>query len=161
MKLTKERVARKRKRIRRGGGFIEDLVRTEEGVVSSRIFIDPEIYGLELEQIFAKSWLFVAHESEIPQAGDFVTRYMGEDPVIVWRGQDGKVRVFLNVCRHQGRKVCGEDLGRAAQFRCPYHGWTYSNCGELISVPFFEGYQGKLDKGGLGSLYHGLIFLGG
>ena len=165
MKLTKAKVAGKHKRIQRGGGFIKDLVRTEEGVVSSRIFVDPEIYGLELEQIFAQSWLFVAHESEIPQAGDFVTRYMGEDPVIVWRGQDGKIRVFLNVCRHRGRKVCGEDLGRAAQFRCPYHGWTYNNGGELISVPFFEGYQGKLDMGGLGlyqaprvGLYHGLIF---
>jgi len=165
MKTTKARVAPKRKRVHRGNDFLSDLIKVDEGVVSPRIFVDPEIYSLELERIFAQSWLFVAHESEIPQAGDFVTRYMGEDPVIVWRGQDGKVRVFLNVCRHRGRKVCGEDLGRAAQFRCPYHGWTYNNCGELISVPFFEGYQGKLDKGGLGlyqaprvGLYHGLIF---
>jgi len=165
MKLTKERVAGKRKRVRRGGEFIEDLVRTEEGVVSPRIFVDPEIYSRELERIYARSWLFVAHESEIPETGDFVTRYMGEDPVIVWRGQDGKIRVFLNVCRHLGRKVCGEDQGRAAQFRCPYHGWIYNNGGELISVPFFEGYQGNLDKGELGlyqalgvGLYHGLIF---
>nr|NIO10104.1 Rieske 2Fe-2S domain-containing protein [Deltaproteobacteria bacterium] len=134
-------------------------------MVSARIFVDPEIYDLESERIFAKCWLFVAHESEIPAAGDFVTRTMGEDPVIVWRGQDGKIRVFLNVCRHRGRKVCGEDLGKAAYFKCPYHGWTYNNTGELTSVPFFEGYQGNLHKDGLGlyqalrvGIYHGLIF---
>jgi len=69
MKLTKERVAGTRKRVRGGSGFIEDLIRTEEGVVSSRIFVDPEIYSRELERIYARSWLFVAHESEIPEAG--------------------------------------------------------------------------------------------
>lgn len=144
---------------------LSDLVKTKEGVVSSRVFSDPEINRLEMERIFTRSWLYVAHDSEIPQAGDFVTRSMGDDPVIVWRGQDGKVRVFLNVCRHRGRRVCGEDLGKAAYFKCPYHGWTYNNTGELSSVPFFEGYQGKLDRSSLGlyqapkvESYHGLIF---
>ena len=142
-----------------------DLVRADIGEVSGKIFVDPDLYRLEQERVFGKAWLFVAHESEIPKAGDFVTRKMGEDPVIVWRGQDGKVRVFLNVCRHRGRKVCGEDLGCAAQFQCPYHGWTYSNKGELIAVPFYEGYQGRLDKGELGlyeaprvESYGGMVF---
>ena len=150
---------------RKQNGNLSDLVKTKEGVVSSRVFSDPEINRLEMERIFTRSWLYVAHESEIPQAGDFVTRSMGDDPVIVWRGQDGKARVFLNVCRHRGRRVCGEDLGKAAYFKCPYHGWTYNNTGELSSVPFFEGYQGKLDRSSLGlyqapkvESYHGLIF---
>ena len=129
---------------------MSDLVRTDEGVVSSRIFSDPEINRLEMERIFTRSWLYVAHDSEIPHAGDYVTRSMGDDPVIVCRGQDGRVRVFLNVCRHRGMRVCAEDMGLASYFKCPYHGWTYSNSGELISVPFFEGYQGGLDKGGMG-----------
>ncbi|SRR5712692_8228334 len=103
-----------------------------------------------MERVFTRGWLYVAHESEIPQRGDFVTRQMGEDPVIVCRGQDGRVRVWLNVCRHRGRKVCTVDAGRTAQFRCGYHGWTYSTTGELTGVPFFEGYQGNLDKGALG-----------
>lgn len=93
---------------------LDDLIKPAEGLVSSRIFTDPEIYRLELERLFARTWLYVAHESEIPQAGNFVTRQMGEDPVIVSRGRDGKIRVFLNVCRHRGRKICGEDLGTAA-----------------------------------------------
>jgi len=156
---------RKDTRINGETGFFEDLVRTEEGVVSPQIFTDPEINRLEMERVFTRSWLYVAHESEIPHPGDFVTRYMGADPVVVWRGQDGKVRVFLNVCRHRGRRVCSEDLGKASHFKCPYHGWTYSNGGELISVPFYEGYQGRLDKERLGlyqaprvDSYHGLIF---
>ena len=165
MKKTKKNVQPKGKRSHAGDGFLSNLVQADKGVVSSRVFSDPEINRLEMERIFTRSWLYVAHESEIPQAGDFVTRSMGDDPVIVWRGQDGKVRVFLNVCRHRGRRVCGEDLGKAAYFKCPYHGWTYNNTGELSSVPFFEGYQGKLDKNSLGlyqapkvESYHGLIF---
>jgi len=156
---------RNRKRKRDLKKSLRGLVRADKGEVSGRIFVDPEIYKLEQERVFGKAWLFVAHDSEMPKPGDFVTRKMGEDPVIVWRGQDGKVRVFLNVCRHRGRKVCGEDLGCAAQFRCPYHGWTYSNKGELIAVPFYEGYQGRLDKGELGlyeaprvESYGGMVF---
>ncbi|HLQ36017.1 MAG TPA: aromatic ring-hydroxylating dioxygenase subunit alpha [Chloroflexota bacterium] len=144
---------------------LTDLVRPSEGLVRARVFADPEIYRLEMERVFARSWLFLAHESEIPQPGDFVTRRMGEDPVIVVRGTDGQVRVLLNVCRHRGRKVCAEDAGSASHFRCGYHGWTYSNVGQLTGVPFAEAYQGKLDKDQLGlcevpgvDTYHGLIF---
>ncbi len=165
MKKTKARVAPKKKPVSNGKSLFSDLINTDEGVINSRIFTDPEINRMEMERIFTRSWLFVAHESEIPQPGDFVTRSMGDDPVIVWRGQDGMVRVFLNVCRHRGRRVCGLDMGRAASFKCAYHGWTYSNRGELISVPFFEGYQGKLDRSQLGlyeapkvESYHGLVF---
>ena len=145
--------------------FSSDLVRTEDGLISPQIFVDPYINQLELERIFARSWLFLAHESEIPQAGDYVTRVMGEDTVIVWRGQDGKIRVFLDVSRHRGRKICGDDVGKASHFRCPYHGWTYNNRGELMAVPFFDDYHGGLEKDSLGlyqtpgvDTYHGLIF---
>ena len=143
---------------------LNNLVKPKEGLVSSRIFTDPDIYRLEIERIFTRTWLFVAHESEIPRAGDFVCRSMGVDPVIVARGRDGAVRVFLNVCRHRGRKVCGEDLGNTSRFVCGYHGWTYNEMGDLVGVPNFDAYQGKLDKAHNG-LYqarvdsvHGLVF---
>lgn len=142
-----------------------NLVNAREGLVNPRIFVDPEIYRQEQERIFTRTWLYVAHESEIPQSGDFVTRTMGEDGVIVARGADGKVRVFLNACRHRGMPVCREDMGKTSSFMCGYHGWRFSISGELIGVPFFEGYQGKLDKESLGlhqapcvDSYHGLIF---
>ena len=88
-----------------------DLVRVDDGLISARVFADPDVYQLELERVFGRTWLFVAHESEIPRRGDFVTRVMGEDPVIVVRGADGEVRVLLNVCRHRGRKLCGARRG--------------------------------------------------
>jgi phenylpropionate dioxygenase-like ring-hydroxylating dioxygenase large terminal subunit len=133
-----------------GRGAREGLVNAREGLVSPRIFVDPEIYRQEQERIFTRTWLYVAHESEIPQSGDFVTRTMGEDSVIVARGADGKIRVFLNACRHRGMPVCREDMGKTSSFVCGYHGWRFGISGELIGVPFFEGYQGKLDKSCLG-----------
>lgn len=165
MPITKGNRGRSKRGVSSQAKDAGKLVDAEKGVLSSRIFVDPEIYNLERERVFTHCWLFVAHESEIPGPGDFVTRTMGEDPVIAWRGQDGKVRVFLNVCRHRGRRVCSEDLGKASHFKCPYHGWTYNNGGELVSVPFLEGYGGQLDMGRLGlyqaprvESYHGLVF---
>jgi nitrite reductase/ring-hydroxylating ferredoxin subunit len=144
---------------------LRDLVNADEGLISPRIFGDPDIYRLELERVFTRTWLFVAHTSEIPGPGDFVTRSMGEDPVLVVRGRDGQVRVFLNVCRHRGRKLCGLDGGNTEFFRCGYHGWTYNNRGVLTVVPFLEAYQGNLDTRQLGlyqaaqvDTYRDLIF---
>ncbi|HXG35951.1 MAG TPA: Rieske 2Fe-2S domain-containing protein, partial [Dehalococcoidia bacterium] len=104
---------------------IESLADVENGLVSRRIFIEREIYELELERIFARCWLFLAHESMIPNPGDFFSTYMGEDPVIVIRDNAGKINAFINSCRHRGMKVCRADQGNAASFTCSYHGWTY------------------------------------
>jgi PAH dioxygenase large subunit len=142
-----------------------DLVQSDRGLVSAHIFVDREIYELELERIFAHCWLYVAHESELPRPGDFVTRYMGEDPVLVTRADDGRIHVLLNNCRHRGRGVCPADRGHASSFACPYHGWTYRNTGELIGVPGFQdAYGGALPREELGLVqarvdsYKGLVF---
>lgn len=125
----------------------ERLVDTPGRLVSRRIFFEPEIYQEELRKIFARSWLFIAHESQIPSPGDYVTNYMGEDPVIAWRDDSGQVRVFLNSCRHRGMKVCRTDSGNAKFFRCSFHGWTYANTGALTGVPFHkEAYGARLDQ---------------
>ena len=112
------------------------LVDTENGLVSRRIFVENGIYQQELERIFARCWLFLCHESQIPKPGDFFTTYMGEDPVILTRDAKGQLHAMLNMCRHRGNRVVRADDGNAKNFMCTYHGWTYSSDGgKLVSVP--------------------------
>lgn len=98
------------------------LLDLENGWIDRRIFFDRDIYEAELERIFARCWLFVAHESQIAAPGDFLTTYMGEDAVIVARGRDRSINVFLNSCTHRGNRVCFAEAGRARSFVCNYHG---------------------------------------
>jgi len=114
------------------------LVDAENGLISRRIFIEPEIYAQELERSFARCWLFLCHESQIPQPGDFLTTDMGDDPVLIVRDSAGQVHAFLNVCSHRGNRLCRADAGSAAAFSCAYHGWTYSNGGRLVGVPWLK-----------------------
>jgi phenylpropionate dioxygenase-like ring-hydroxylating dioxygenase large terminal subunit len=124
------------------------LVDSERGLLSRRIFIEPEIYERELQQIFARCWLFLCHDSQVAQPGDFFTTYMGEDPVLVVRDSAGQVNAFLNICRHRGNRLCRADSGNAASFTCAYHGWTYRNDGSLAGVPYIkEAYHNELDRG--------------
>jgi len=125
---------------------MQGLVNSERGLVSRRIFIEPEIYQQELERIFARCWLFLCHQSQIPNPGDYFTTYMGEDPVLVMRDSGGSVNAFLNVCRHRGNRLCRAESGNAATITCAYHGWTFANTGKLVAVPNLQdAYFGELD----------------
>jgi phenylpropionate dioxygenase-like ring-hydroxylating dioxygenase large terminal subunit len=142
------------------------LVNRDKGLVDRRIFSDQELYEAELENIFARAWNFMCHESQIPKAGDFYSSWIGEDKVICVRDKAGEFQVLLNSCRHRGNAVCRADEGHASAFMCAYHGWTYDLKGDLVGVPGFkEIYRGDLDKSQWGlakaakvANYRGFIF---
>jgi phenylpropionate dioxygenase-like ring-hydroxylating dioxygenase large terminal subunit len=115
--------------------WIPELVDVERREVKLAVHADPEVYRQELKSIFTKTWNFVAHASEIPNPRDFVTRFIGADPVIVCRQADGSVRVMLNSCTHKGALLCRQDTGRTNRFMCPYHGFAFRPDGSLASVP--------------------------
>src|SRR5919106_5528831 len=128
-------------------GPMRDLVDVDRGMVSREIFVNEDIYRQELERVFARAWLFLGHESQIPGPGDFVVSSMGEESVIVCRDRTARIRVFLNSCRHRGMKVCRYDEGNTAEFTCPYHGWSYGTDGALVGVPFAkDAYGEQLDR---------------
>ena len=127
--------------------YFNGLVDLEKGQISRKIFVNEEIYRQEQEQLFARAWLFIGHESQIPKPGDYFVSCMGEESVILCRDRQDKIHVLLNSCRHRGMKVCRYDEGNTPVFTCPYHGWSYAPDGKLVGVPYFrEAYQEKLDK---------------
>jgi phenylpropionate dioxygenase-like ring-hydroxylating dioxygenase large terminal subunit len=152
---------------------LEERIRTtvapEEGRIPMFLYSDPGVYELEIERLFARTWQFLGHVSEIPNAGSFVTRTIGEESVIVGRGDDTVVRVFLNSCRHRGMKLACEDFGEVNNWRCPYHGFTYGSKGDflgtMMGAPFERAaYPEGLDRDALHliearcEVYQGLIF---
>jgi 3-phenylpropionate/trans-cinnamate dioxygenase alpha subunit len=148
--------------LQRGRAFVDDA----ETLIDRSIFSDPVLYRQELGRVFARSWLFLAHESQFTKPGDFYTTYMGADPVIVTRQRSGDYKVLLNSCRHRGMRVCRYDSGNAKAFTCPYHGWSYGTDGALLAVPMEEAAYGDgLDRSAWGlavvprvETYKGLVF---
>src|SRR5262249_33444672 len=126
---------------------IDDLVSLERGEVDRRGYQDPAIFEREMELIFGRAWLFLCHESQIPEPGDFFASVMGRDNVLVVRQKDGGIRAMLNTCVHRGNAVCRADEGNAKGFLCTYHGWSYGIDGRLVGVPGYKNfYDGEVDK---------------
>jgi nitrite reductase/ring-hydroxylating ferredoxin subunit len=123
-------------RVLSDGTPVSALIDYNRREVAQRLFHDPEIYQLELERIWARAWVVVGHESEIPESGDFVTRRIGDDPVILVRRKDGAIDCLLNVCPHRGATVCRAEAGNSPVFRCIYHGWIFNQDGSFRGAPF-------------------------
>jgi phenylpropionate dioxygenase-like ring-hydroxylating dioxygenase large terminal subunit len=97
-------------------------------------FVDQDRFDLEKRKLFLERPQLIALSADIPNPGDYYATDIAERPILIVRGKDGVARGFLNACRHRGVKLA-EGCGHAKGFTCPYHGWTFSTDGELISVP--------------------------
>jgi phenylpropionate dioxygenase-like ring-hydroxylating dioxygenase large terminal subunit len=119
---------------------VSALVRPTE--VHKDLFIDDEIFQLEMEHLFANTWVYVGHASQVPNPGDYYTTTVGDQPVVMVRHTDKTVKVLHNRCPHKGVMVAGETCGNTGKFfRCPYHAWTFKTDGKLLSIPLKKGYE--------------------
>jgi len=110
--------------------------------VHRRVYVDPGVYELEMDRIFGQSWIYVGHESQVPNQGDYFTTQVGRQPVVMTRHSDGQIHVLENRCPHKGTLVCPEQSGNAKRMVCMYHGWGFDTDGSLASVPVRSGYDG-------------------
>lgn len=146
----------------------DQLVQPEH--VHGSVYTDPEIFQEELEKIWFRTWVYVGHASEVPNAHDFVMKSIGPEPIIMTRGPNAKggalgdINLLHNRCAHKGNRVCMTAKGNSKSFTCPYHGWTYANDGALRGYPFPSGYDG-VDRADLGlgrvariGIYKGFVF---
>src|SRR5690348_12803075 len=107
------------------------------------VYADQEVFQLEMERLWSRTWIYVGHESQVPNAGDYITVDVAAKPVIMVRHTDGSVRVLMNRCAHKGTKVVYDFAGNTGKtFRCPYHAWAYRTDGTLLNIPLKEGYEG-------------------
>ena len=153
------------------GAHADAAIRIDEGKgrfsVSRATYTDPALHAAEMEEIFAKCWLFVGHDSELPKANDFLTRTIAGRPVVFLRDKAGTVRCLLNICPHRGAQVTRQKKGSAKLFSCIYHGWAFENSGKAISIAQAETYPPDFNADGANDMvpvprfesYRGLWFL--
>ncbi len=116
----------------------------QEDRVHRALYTDPAIFAQEMTRIFGGAWVYLAHESEIPNANDYITRKMGLRPIIVTRDSNGALRALYNRCTHRGTTLCRNEKGNSRSFQCPYHGWNFLNTGKLRGVPWADGYSADI-----------------
>jgi phenylpropionate dioxygenase-like ring-hydroxylating dioxygenase large terminal subunit len=133
--------------------------------VHGSLYTDPAVYAAELERIWYREWIYVGHVSEVPEPNDYVRKSIGPQDVIMSRDKEGEIHLLLNRCTHRANLVCDAPKGNGSAFRCPYHGWTFSNTGKLLGYPFNSGYGGREKKQELGlgrvprvDSIHGFVF---
>jgi p-cumate 2,3-dioxygenase alpha subunit len=147
-------------------GLIEDD--EERGIfrVHRTTMTSPEILSAERERIFAASWLYMGHTSEIPKPGDYVRRNVVGRGLFMARGKDGAIRTFFNTCTHRGATICRQPSGNAKVLQCFYHAWAFDLEGNLVGVPDEASYSDAFDRADMGlqqtarcDEYRGFVFI--
>lgn len=123
---------------------LENLIKQSQ--VQGAIYTDPTIFDLEMQRLFARSWMYIGHECQIPEVGDYLTTRLGACDVIVVRDSDRQINVLKNRCTHRGVHLCGNASGNLTRFTCPYHGWGFDLKGKLHGIPMPEEYGPSFDK---------------
>lgn len=120
---------------------LKALIKPE--AVHRDVYTDPGIFALEMRHLFANTWVYVGHASQIPNPGDYITTQIGDQPVLATRHSDGAIHVLYNRCPHKGTKIASEACGNTGKFfRCPYHAWSFKTDGSLLAIPYRKGYEG-------------------
>ncbi|HDX2367865.1 TPA: Rieske 2Fe-2S domain-containing protein [Escherichia coli] len=118
--------------------LLEDALQDdkEKGIFRCRrdIFTNPELFELEMKHIFEANWVYLAHESQIPNVNDYYTTSIGRQPIIITRDKAGQLHAVINACAHKGAMLCRRKHGNKGSFTCPFHGWTFGNSGKLLKV---------------------------
>src|SRR5262245_57703310 len=118
-------------------------------VIDRRVYLDHKIYAAEQEKIFAKTWQWVAHATELPESGDYVTATLAGRAIVVARHEDGSIRAFFNTCTHRGAMIAPLARGKTdGSFVCMYHGWCFDTAGKLTATPLPNAYPESLVKSG-------------
>ncbi|MET0321156.1 MAG: benzoate 1,2-dioxygenase large subunit [Duganella sp.] len=120
------------------GFLVEDAARGDYRLHRSA-FTDPALFELEMQHIFEGNWIYLAHESQVPDNNDYYTTHMGRQPVFIARNRQGELHAFINACTHRGAQLCRHKRGNKATYTCPFHGWTFNNSGKLLKVKDPEG----------------------
>jgi phenylpropionate dioxygenase-like ring-hydroxylating dioxygenase large terminal subunit len=138
---TISEATRTRARYREDDEALRSLVRDD--AVHRDVYLSEEVFELERERLFARTWIYVGHDSQVPSAGDWAAADVGGRPVLMVRGEDGQVRVVMNRCAHKGAKLVSGRSGNTGRFlRCPYHAWAYDLDGGIRAIPLKAGYEG-------------------
>ena len=101
-----------------------------------QFYADPDFYARELEHFYFERWICAGRADQIPEPGDFFTRALGDESLIVTRDEAGAVHALFNVCRHRGTRICATESGHFTdRIQCPYHAWNYDFSGRLLGAP--------------------------
>ncbi|MBP1971716.1 p-cumate 2,3-dioxygenase alpha subunit [Virgibacillus natechei] len=147
--------------------FIRDNVEKSEFLVNRSVFTDREMLARERAEIFNKCWLFIGHDTEIAELGDYKRKKVGGRNLLFVRSQDGEIRALFNTCPHRGALIARENEGNSRVFRCFYHAWSFKNDGELVGMPGKDGFPEDFNAEGTKNMkavkrvenYRGFVFV--